>query len=312
MSMHTRAFGEMHFLIYGQDPLVPMKLEQAFAQARPADEIRFDSFENYDQAYDFAKENKNVGLVFMLENCGEMSLTSVLTQLSKQTELQNVCFGILLHNGEESFKGLRAMKDNNQFIAYYDVNDLLDPDKTQFLLEEIWSKYQEALEKTVIPVALAQTYRSIALLHQGEEDINFTQRLCTLLSSEMNLTWQEGFALRWFPVLRILENDERSLLQANKQLMSFYEIIKPSIKFNSLLEIANSEIGVAQKVASATTLVSDSARSGQLEQFLSKELKEVSPRSKALLRILKRHQQRILEFSNYSSNQNSSRILKVV
>ena len=312
MSMHTRAFGEMHFLIYGQDPLVPMKLEQTFAQARPADEIRFDSFENYDQAYDFAKENKNVGLVFMLENCGEMEINSVFKQLSKQSDNQDTCFGVLIHNGQESFKGLRAMKDNDHLIAYYDVNDLLDLDKAPLLLQEIWDKYQESFEKQVIPTALAQTYRSMALLHLDEDNLQFRQRLCGLLSSEMNLSWKEGFLLKWHPILEILEKDESNVLLANTSLTELYQAIKPQPEMLEISKIANSEISIGVKVAAATTLIGKAAQDNQLDKYLTSVLSDVTPRSKALLRIMKRHQQRILEFSVSTSTSNSSRLLKVV
>lgn len=310
MSMHTRAFGEMNILIYGQDAMTPMKLEQTFAQARPADEIRFDSFEDYDQAYDFAKENKNVGLVFLLENCGEMDLNSVFKQFSKLGDHQDTCFGVLIHNGDETFKGLRAMKDNDQLIAYYDVNDLLDADKAPFLLKEIWEKYQEAFEKQVIPSALAQTYRSMALMHVNEEELNFRQRLCTLLTGEMNVSWKEGFLLKWHPVLEVLEKDEGKVLSANKTLMSFYSAIKPDSSMVDVTSVANAEIGVAQKVAAATTILGKKGEG--LETYLNETLTNVSPRSKALLRTMKRHQARIVEFAQTTSTQQAPRLLKVV
>ncbi len=312
MSMHTRAFGEMHILIYGQDPLVPMKLEQTFAQARPADEIRFDSFEDYDQAYDFAKENKSVGLVFLLENCGEMDLNSVYKQFSKLGEQQDTCFGVLIHDGQESFKGLRAMKDNDHLIAYYDVNDLLDADKAPFLLKEIWEKYQEAFEKQVIPSALAQTYRSMALLHVNEEELSFRQRLCTLLTGEMNVSWKEGFLLKWHPVLEVLQKDEGNVLHANKTLTDYYAAIKPTAGMKDITAVANGEMGVAQKVATATSILGDVAQAQGLETFLQETLANVSPRSKALLRTMKRHQDRIVEFSQTSTKQQAPRLLKVV
>lgn len=310
MSMHTRAFGEMHFLIYGKDALVPMKLEQTFALARPADEIKFDSFEDYDQAYDFAKENKNVGLVFLLENCGEMDLNSVFKQFSKLGDHQDCCFGVLLHNGQESFKGLRAMRDNENFIAYYDVNDLLDQDKAPFLLKEIWEKYQEAFEKQIIPSALAQTYRSMALLHVTEEELNFRSRLCTLLTGEMNVSWKEGFLLKWHPILEVLEKDEGNVLHANKALTDYYQAIKPKSDLKDITEIANAEIGVAQKVAAATTVLA--SQGADLENYLSTTLASVSPRSKALLRTMKRHQARILEFAQTTTQSQAPRLLKVV
>ncbi len=312
MSMHTRAFGEMNILVYGQDPLVPMKLEQTFAQARPADEIRFDSFEDYDQAYDFAKDNKNIGLVFLLENCGEMDINSVFKQFSKLGDHQDTCFGVLIHNGQESFKGLRAMKDNDQFIAYYDVNDLLDADKAPFLLKEIWEKYQEAFEKHIIPNALAQTYRSMALLHMNEEELSFRQRLCTLLTGEMNVSWKEGFLLKWHPILEILEKDEGKVLSANKTLTDYYQMIRPQGGMQDITTVASAEIGIAQKVATATTLLAQIAQQKQLDTYLTETLATVSPRSKALLRTIKRHQQRIVEFSQTTSSQQAPRLLKVV
>lgn len=308
--MHTRAFGEMHFLIYGQDPLVPMKLEQTFAQARPSDEIQFDSFENYDQAYDFAKDNKNVGLVFMLENCGEMDLNSVFKQFSKQSENQDVCFGVLIHNGQESFKGLRAMKDNDQFIAYYDVNDLLDADKAPFLLKEIWEKYQDAYEKLIIPSVMAETYRNLALLHLSEEDLSFRQRCCNLLTGEMNVTWKEGFALKWFPTLEILAKNESDVLNANKALQEIYDSISSSHSSQNLTEIANSESSIATKITTAVLTLATEASKNNLDAFLNEQLKEVSPRSKAILRTLKKSQARIMEFQESSSS--TIRRLKVV
>lgn len=312
MSMHTRAFGEMNFLIYGQEPLVPMKLEQTFAQARPSDEIRFDSFENYDQAYDFAKDNKNVGLIFMLENCGEMDINSVYKQFKAQSEFQQTCFGVLIHNGQETFKGLRAFKENDELIAYYDVNDLLDIDKAPFLLKEIWEKYQEAFEKQVIPTALAQTYRSMAMIHSTEEEIVFQQRLSTLLSGEMNVSWQEGFLLKWHPILKVLCKDENNLIKANQTLNQLYQHIQPTESHSTIEGVANSQQGIAAKIIIATNLLSKISSIEEMTSYLNSSLQNVTPRSKALLRIIKKHHQKIIEFHQSSNQEKRKPLLKVV
>lgn len=313
MSMHTRAFSEMHFLIYGEDPLLPMKLEQTLANSRPSDEINFDSFESYEQAYDFAKDNKNVGLIFLLENCGDKSINSVFEQLSKMTEKQDTCFAVLLHNGEESFKGLRALKDNEKLIGYYDVNEMLDENKTAFILKDIWQKYQECYEKTLIPSVLAQTYRSLAVLHAKEETINFSSRLTTLISGEMNISWKESFILKWYPTLQIIKEHEGAVLSSNVKLQALFDsIFSGELSDKTLDTIASSEHDVAKKITAAVERITSSFIKSSTESLLSEELKQVTPRSKALTRILKKHELRINELSSQCQSKHNLSLLKVV
>jgi len=297
MAIHTRAFGDMRILIYGNDPLVPMKLEQTFAKVSPANELKFDSFENYEQAYDFAKDMKNVGLVFILENCGEVDLSSLLKQFTKLNEDHESCFGVLVHGGEESFKGLRTLRSNPDFLDYVTVEDLLDVDKCSIQLQDIWTKYQDAFESKVIPAPLGNTYQAMAHHHASEESINLAQRLSQLLGNEMNITWKESLILRWAPVIDVLSANESDVLAANKPLAMLYNQLKVQADLRSLSEIASSEIGIAQKVALSASILTQAASSKSLEALLLTTLREVGPRSKPLLRTIKKHQSAIIEIS---------------
>jgi|GEM_PF-3111736 len=312
MDNHSRSLGGMNILIYGKDPLMPMKLEQALATAKPADEVLIDSFENYDQAYNFCKDNKNVGLVFLFENCGEMDVNSVFTQFQKLNEYQDTCFAVLLHNGMETIKGLRASKDNDSIIGYYNVNDLLDLNKTSFFMQEIWEKYQTTFEKILIPSILASTYKTIAQKHLPTEILNFGERLSVLLSGEMNVTWKESLMLKWSPVLKVLKENDQDLIKGNKQLFGLYQIVESNQNSSDLKQIAESELEIAKKISTTVQCLISSMKENKLEMVLQNAIKEVTPRSKALLRILKRRELNILEMAKASDVTTKVAQLKVV
>jgi hypothetical protein len=308
--MHTKAFGEMSILIYGQDPMVPMKLEQSFAKVRPSDEVNIDSFEDYNQCYDFAKEKKNIGLVFLLENCGDLTLNSVFDQFVRTQEESLVTFGIIVHNGTETFKGLRALKSHDKFISYYSVEELLDETKAHYIMQEIWQKYQEEYEKILISAPLAQTYRSMALHFTSPEEIHFKDRVCTMLTSQMNVSWLENMVLKWYPVLSTLEKHEPHLLTTNENLYSLYKSMKTDQTHTCIETIANHEMPITHKITNATDLLYTKAHSKELHEYLKTTMEKVSPRSKAMLRILKKSQDQVISFATNIENKKS--MLKVV
>ncbi len=107
MGLHDRAWTGLDLIAFGAKPLVPMQIEQAFASASPSNEIRFDSFEHYEDALNFCKTKKSVGFIFLLEDCGKLPFIDVFTQLSKAYESRGwPCYGVLLHNGVETIEGI--------------------------------------------------------------------------------------------------------------------------------------------------------------------------------------------------------------
>jgi len=142
LGLNEKAWAGINIVVYGKTPLLPMQLEQAIAQASPANEVRIDSFEDYDQAYDFCKAQKNIGFIFVLENSGEVLAADVFRQLGVHYESKGwPCFGVLLHEKEKTMMGYLSLQKNKNLIAYHPVQDLLDGDKTFNTISEVWKSF---------------------------------------------------------------------------------------------------------------------------------------------------------------------------
>jgi hypothetical protein len=56
----------IEILIFGEEPILPMKIERQIAAAAPYDEIRLESFESFEDALDYCNKSKKVGLFFFI------------------------------------------------------------------------------------------------------------------------------------------------------------------------------------------------------------------------------------------------------
>src|SRR5688500_10249290 len=142
MGTHKRSWSGMNLVVFGSSPTIPMKIEQVLSQVSPTNEVRVESFENYEEALDYCKKQKSVGLIFILENCGPFLPKDVFEQLARPYRSRGLpAYGVLIHEKGESIFGLRTLRNNEDFLEYLPLNSLIDSKIATETMEKIWQNY---------------------------------------------------------------------------------------------------------------------------------------------------------------------------
>lgn len=300
MGIHEKAWAGLNILVYGKTPMLPMQLEQAIASASPENEIRVDSFEEYDTALDFAKDSQSVGFIFILENCSELPVADVFKQLSKPYESKGwPCFGILLYEKTESIKGLRTMQECDNIIGYHSVESILNRAKTANTLNSIWEKFNASFQEKIIPIPLQQTLLSIAEAQINQVSMHFRDRVTTLLSSNLNISWVETVSMRWNPIINAIKSTKQgNAIDPHVTLVQICLLSDPLPETEDFLGIANAKASLCSKVVTLTNLLDKKRSEGLLHAFLQQLGTISKPGAPALVRHTVNYRDRILAIAH--------------
>jgi hypothetical protein len=307
VGLHDRAWSGLGLMVYGATPLVPMKLEQAIAAATPANEVRVESFEKYEDAFEHSKSAKNVGFIFLQEDCGGVSALDVFTQLSRPYEANGYpCFGVLIYKSQESFVGYRTLQRCPNLIGYYSLESLLESTALPGLLDDIWSKYIAAFEAHVLPTALQETFIALATEEMPQGSLVFQDRTSLLLSSTLNVSWVENVALRWHPVIKALKVTSPKILAQNATITQIAGLADYTGKADDLADIVTSKASLCARISAVTALLDRS----RLDGTLSTRIQDLATRSKpgapAMLRHIVAAKAKIIQIALDSSSQDAS------
>lgn len=300
MGLHERAWSGLNLMVYGQAPLVPMQIEQAIVRASPANEIRIDSFEEYGDAYDFTKDKRSVGFLFILEDCGKLPPGDVFQQLSRAYENKGwPAFGVLIHGGKETVSGLRTVKNQPNLLSYLSIADLLQPASTSDSLERIWTQFVTAFEETLIPDALQKTLLSIAHSSLPAESVRFMNRVSTLLSAGLNITWIESVALKWAPVVEELRARAPDAVSPHVSLIQVCEQAKidPVYASADISSVVTSKMSLCSRVVATVKKLEEHRVNGDLSEVLQKLGTQSRPGAPALLRRIVANRDQIFSIS---------------
>lgn len=285
MGLHERAWAGISILVFGKSETIPMQIEQAIAEASPGNEIKVESFEDYSDALDHCKNKRDVGFIFLLENCGEMPTQSVFRELSKPYESNGwPCFGTLLFEKTETISGLRALQDCPNLLSYQSYSDVLDSKKTAESLNDLWIKFSAAFEKRIAPIALQETLISIATERVSLESIHFSDRVSTLLSGNLNVSWIETVALRWSPVLSYVREINESALKPHIALGEICNLARYNGDRSSVVAIASAKQSLVSRISATVEFLNDKREKGVLVEELKLLGTLAKPGAPALLR----------------------------
>jgi hypothetical protein len=305
MGTHDRAWEGFKIVVLAQEPLQAMRLEQSIAAASPGAEVQLSSFETYDEAYQFCKEQKNVGFFFLHEKCGEASFNNVFRELAAQySNFDADAYGVILHDGDSNSFAERSVGKNPQLLDYLSTTSILDRNQTFDTIRSVWDRYVEAFEKNVIPKALQNSILSVAEQSMGPSGIHFTSRLLTHLSSDVNISWLESVAIKWSPFLQAVRKDAPAVLKNQNLLNHFVELCdtaKPGDS-NELLRFLSGDAPLTQKVVSLANHLEDHRKNGSLENELRLISTSSKPGAPKLIRHIAKNVDRILSFQTDAKN----------
>lgn len=303
---HTRAFLGLNILVYGETPLLPMQIEQGIAQATPEHELLVDSFESYDDAYDFTNLKKNVGVAFILENSGELDPAQVLRELSNASkELGYFVIGVLVHEGSPSIKGYKTLSDNRQFIRYIPSSSLTEPGICKSLMNELWETYSALYEAELIPEPLKTSIYSVVEKEFDHDSRAFYERTVRLISTNLNITWLESIAVQWAPVEMIVKEKCPEVIQPHQifedtiALARPWEMFAPKIfNYESLRVSATSNRVLPSRIVGTAIILNEMRKLGTLQKELQILGTQTKPTSPALLRHIVQYREKLIEFAD--------------
>lgn len=299
MGRHDRAWTGMSIAIVGSSPTLPMRIEQAFAESSPGNELIVSSFERYEDAYDFVKERRDVGLLVLLDNTGELPPLQVFRELAKPFETRGFrAFSLFVHEGQERFDILRGMRDDRRILDYIPATTMLDPTKAPATIDDLWTKFSAAFEESVIPLPLQESLRSIATRHVDANSLSVYDRTVNVLSAELNLSWMDLFAVRWAPTVESVVQNGSGALDPHPQIVALTApaTVPENLKGRPIEEIARDKSPLPVRLSCLARQLSGLAPA-ELSGELNRLAGTVKPGAPALLRHLVRLRDRIAEFS---------------
>ena len=292
MGLHERAWSGLNILIYGSTPMLPMQIEQSLASVTPNNEVKFDSFEDYSDAFDFSKDK-----ILILENCGKLPVADVFSQLAKPYESKGwPCFGVLIHDGTETFNGLRTVKKDSRFLNYVSKEVLLDSKSASEFLMNLWNQFSASFEEKIIPQALQETLISLAKEKMTEESIHFLDRVSTLVSSNLNISWIESVALKWAPIVSSVQEKHSNAISPHMTLQQICGMANFSGP-DSILEVIKAKNSLCSRIMKVSLLLNEMREKNKLADELQSLGTHNKPGAPAILRHVVNARDKILKIA---------------
>lgn len=286
MELHSKIIGNHRILIYGEQPMAPMKIEVSLSNSYPHLDEQIFSFENYDQAYDLCKDRKDVGLIFLfdcLENKPHINVHDNLTRNFEGDGLPAVT--VLITQGDTiSLSAARLLAERKEVIGPYSLDQLTDINSAPLIFDEILNHYAQKVREFLLPLDIEDTIKSMAKAFLSEESLIFQERAIRLVSSKLNLSILENEFLPLFPSLLICHNKMPELISHRIWVQSFIDAAKSDRSFKDLNEINNTSETLLKKITSISTLLDGLRLKGELESHLNELKITAPPHKRALLK----------------------------
>jgi hypothetical protein len=315
MGKGTQAWQDVGFVVFGNEPLLPAKIEQQIAMAMPQFEVNVDSFEDYEEALDHCKRQASIGLIFVHEDCGQHKIESVFKNLARPCEATGwPVLGVVIRKSAEvdSIHALKAMKEQKSIIGYYSEKDFESASSINQIFETLWKSYIATLEEKLIPDALQYTLRSVVESNCPAEECVFIDRLNEVLTAPLNLSWKEAFQVRWSYLVDEAAKVNPSVLAPHQALQKLIKSnrIEKNLDAFTLLEITSSKDGLASRAVDVSKKILTAVRRSNLENLLQEARTESRPGRPGLLRTVAAQSNVILNIyhDTYQSSSNTGKV----
>lgn len=303
-------------MVFGEDPLLPMRIEQTIATVAPGLEVGIESFEDYHQALAHAKSTKRCGFLLAVDKRGALPIQDVVHNLLEpwgdNTGLRG--YAALLADGPRTLTGLELMARESRVIDYFDVSELLDQSLAYSRISKLWENFLESLERDLLP-EVHQEWLICLAEEKGmnRETLQFTQRLAQFFRHKANLGWAEALMLSWYPVTDALVSYHKILGTRAGGLFSLVGQLDATplarAEQTDLKVITKANAATATKLKAIFCLLDRWRVDGTLAEKLDDIARNCKAFDPALLRVVAKAGDRILEFSDdASSNQTMQKV----
>jgi len=303
MGRHQKAWEGISLLVYGNDPMEPMKIEQALAEATPANEWKLESYEDYDDALNFCKKTMNVGFIFLLENKLEINPADIFRELSKPYQKKGwPTMGVLIHSGKETFQGIRTWSENEHILKYVSKDKFSNPTETSSTLDSIWESYCSVFNKTYMPEKLSESI--LSGFHNDKDSYVFELRCLNLLSQNINISWLDLTAIKWRLLIDPVYGKKEKFLEPHQFIEEVASTCTTSNAKFSFESIKEKNIPIVEKLYMTVKEISDAYRNNQLESKIDEISSKARPGSPALFRHIKNSKNILMEISKGLNSDN--------
>jgi hypothetical protein len=300
MNLHDRNWEGTGVVILGGAPLMPARIEQSIAAAMPGVEVQLSSFESYDQAYKYCKDNKNVGFLLINENCGDSSFLSTFRELSNHYLSQELpCFGAILYESEPKPLSERLVSKNPAILDYLSIDALINENTVASTMRHLWDQYVCAFESTVLPKQLQDSLIAIAEDVYGVDGVCFLLRTGENLLSDLNTSWLEYVAAKWAPLLIAVEKSTPSVLKPHKSIKYLQELAMPLnvCGIDDVIKVLLGKTPIYQKMTTLLCYLNTQRENGALKDSLDKIAALNKPGAPKLVKHVTSNRERLLRFS---------------
>jgi len=192
----SRRWDDIQIVIYGKSALIPMKIKDSISSFSEEIGSQVYSFEDYEDAYDFCKASKNVGLVFILENCGDLEFSDILNNLSNIFSVNGMpAYGVLIRENDINSKSLMEIIKNKNIIDYVNVNDFINPNLTFSTMEKIWMNFSTKRKNYYLPEKVEETFYELIKITGTFSKVSCLNQIQNILMAQSNLSWEDYISL---------------------------------------------------------------------------------------------------------------------
>ena len=213
----------------------------------------------------------------------------------------------MLHEGGESFVGLRTLRTVPNIIGYYSTKDLINKSSNFHILNEIWDAFSSAFERHIMPESLRETLLSLANPEISAESFLFQDRLKTLLCSNLDVSWLEMTGLRWHSVIESLKVNHPKAVAPNTTLVQISDICKYPPDIANPIELLKSKESLPARIAYLISYLDGKRGSGELSNALQHLATQAKPGAPALLRHIAAQKENILSIASEIASDDRSR-----
>lgn len=300
MDLHERAWEGFKILIFCQDSLA-LQMRSTIAECTPISKEQIFTFEKYDDAYSFCKEHKDIGLLIVHENSGELPFIDVFRELSKLSDEEGFpTFGIVCYDELENTTNQKITSKISHLLDYIPVSYFTDHASAGPTIENIWEQICSAFEEYVLPQKLQESLSSCAEETLGADGIHFSLRLTNNFLSALDVSWFENVAIKWAPILNEVNKNTPAVIRPHKTLLRLVDICSTDIDINenNFLSFLNESHSNCQKVFALVYFLNDQRKAGKLEETLNLFATNTNSVQSILIAHVLRNKERILAFES--------------
>ena len=307
MGTHGRAWNGINILLHSPKPLESMMMEQALAKASPANEVRFDSYENLDDIVNHWKEKSNVGLIVAPDTQLDL-IEGLVTGFRSDSRVPiYIC---LYYVDSPLPKILNSIKRSPYVVDYIPSKNLTEPNLVPNTLNSLWERYIDKVDELLVPSALREELLQIA---SDNPDIQLCNQLTDLLIQKLNITWSEAIALKWFYSIDALGKENTAILRNVDPLGKVFKAIETSKVFlkDDLIDINLQDTNLVSRITQSVQLLKVHHNQNILLETLDTVSRAIKPGDPSILRIIDNHADQILKIASEINPSADSRHLEV-